>query len=280
MPARELRVLKGASPWLPQRVRSPRLDLVVRTVNTQGGESHYASRLLAIARNISREWTTAGLIAMQEVKQTDDCPVPPERDHGAPCFARILEQEYRRPIGWGFYDSLGVLVGQPWEIVGAVEHWKLGKDSWSKLGKRATRYLIEVRVIHQVNRRMVRFYTAHLSHDRRDHPHEQEDQRNHQIDKLRSIVTDPRRANPGELPPIIAGDFNFTIDGEVPEPSSFDRMNADFEVVHSTGKDHIWVGRATSFPQTEGSFAPFGGRVTDLTGLSDHASPSVGFTIK
>src|SRR5436309_8404178 len=107
-----VRLQRGASPWLPQRVtpKEQRVDLVIRAVNTEAGSNFlwkkvgpfwvpipdYALRLRALAKAFNQDWPRSiGLIGMQQIKENmKDCPVPPESDDGTHCFARILESEY------------------------------------------------------------------------------------------------------------------------------------------------------------------------------------------
>lgn len=162
---------------------------------------------------------------------------------------------------------------------------------------RSTRYLLCTRLRHRTDGWLLRFYTTHLSHGQ-----DQISQRKDQIKKLREIVKGV--SIEGELPPIVVGDFNLTHDSN---PNQFDRMNEDFWRANAEGLacadrmpayggiDHIWVGRASSFPQAKAKLTVVryhteaNGQGLDLKSnhtvdgyvgpLTDHYSPGISFRI-
>src|SRR5258706_16091570 len=71
-------------------------DLMVRTVNTLGGDPYYPKRILGIAREFHQDWfMSIGLIGMQEAgKKMDRCPVEGEVGDASRCFGAIMRESY------------------------------------------------------------------------------------------------------------------------------------------------------------------------------------------
>jgi len=292
------RDMASKSCWLEEPTLD-NVDLVIRTVNTKQGGSYYAKRLYGIGQEFFNDWPyQVGIIGMQEVKQEmDACPVGEKEVHGARCFAQILGNLYGENCTYARHKPLGTVVGSDWEISIEPIAYELGKDSWNKFGNRSTRYLLYTLLRHRTEGWMLRFYTTHLSHGQ-----DQKGQRRDQIKKLRKIVKEV--SIEGELTPVVVGDFNFSQDSN---PNQFDRMNEDFWLANSKGLpcadgmpanggiDHIWVGRASSFPQAKAKLTVVryhteaSGYGIDLQSshsvdgyvgpLSDHDSPGISFRI-
>jgi endonuclease/exonuclease/phosphatase family metal-dependent hydrolase len=113
--------------------------------------------------------------------------------------------------------------------------------------------------------RRLRFYATHLSHGK------QEKQRLAQTRRLIELVR--QRARAGELPPLLAGDFNAWAGSE-----AWRLLEEHFTWLHADGVDAIWAGRAASFPGARGVYAIEAAAVTPLVadGLCDaHDSPRV-----
>lgn len=155
-----------------------------------------------------------------------------------------------------------MVAGADWDRV-SESRWELGKDGWRKWPKRSTRYLFEVKLIHVATRRGVRFYTTHLSHG-----DDQSGQRVEQIAKLLKIVRE--RARPGELPPIVVGDFN-----RLPTSRIGQMMDEHFALAHNSNYDQIWIGRKRTFIGARGNLVPIAVSIVELepSGLSDHNAP-------
>jgi hypothetical protein len=239
-----------------------------------------------------------------------DCPFPPAHANGPDCFARILEHEYldlgskaRTESALGGYlaprtqlsiiTDNGIAVGWPWRILN-THAWHIGQDKMWGDGipivgpflAGSTRSLQETELVHVTRGWRLRFFNTHTSHDTGDGWNEVDnsDQRKSQIEKIREIVSTHVAA--GELPPIVVGDFNCKKDD--PENT----MSQDFDFACDDGdREHIWVGRHASFPQTMGSYTTLwtttvfsGGHEFDgidlptLTG--SHNSPGAGFKVE
>lgn len=294
---------KGVSPWLPQRgTQHARVDLVIRTVNLLGGGSRrgknagpYGLRVQGIAEELARHWPrSVGLISIQEAEGMICRPIPSHipggpylPDHAVPCLSHFLKMEYGVTISSAWHDGLGILVG-PGLAYGDAVWWDIGKESYGKMTWRGrkSRYLLEIKVTHPIEGWTLRFYCTHLSHPNPENT--QTKQRKEQIDNLSEIIRD--RVGRGELPPIVAGDFNFRPGPHIDE---YVKMSEDFRLANEEfdySPDHIWIGRSTSFPQTRGSYTAVRHQTIDLTReytidglrlgeLSDHDCPGMGFKI-
>jgi endonuclease/exonuclease/phosphatase family metal-dependent hydrolase len=292
--------------WLQGRCYlSPQdIGLVARSVNTKGSDAHYPLRLSGIATAFHDDWPNhVGIIGMQEVRASmDRCPVGSGNINGAACFARVLASQFGEAateVHYSAAPNLGIVVGGEWQIISSTS-WKLGTDRDKYGPNPSERSLLEALVQHKTQPWRFRFYSTHLSHHA-----DQIEQRQSQIDKLRQLIKG--RPRDKELPPIVVGDFNFI---PVEEPSSYDKMNADFHLVNEAalgcddrgrpiqaGIDQIWVGRYTSFLRDR-DFEPVRyhtvlstwGNGLDLTTprvvgdyngrLTDHNSPGFSFRIE
>lgn len=249
------------------------LKLVIRTYNTKRvwpGHSSYPIRLQGVAKKFFDDWNQQiGLIGMQEVREDmTDCPYQPANDHGTDCFDRIMTNTFNQSASHKKYKSIGIVVGDNWEIL-SRETLHLGRDAFKYGLMRSHRRLLGVKVRHRSEGWKFRFYTTHLSHA------DQEDQRKDQINKIIDHVTSKDLQN--ELPPIIAGDFNFYPSDE---HSSYNLMNKFFQLIFYHRPDHIWMGRSNKFPGTRGQDIIYSsGRKVGLNGLSDHDSPRATFRV-
>ncbi len=237
----------------PDKIKPSDIDIVVRTINTHHNAPDYPARLLGIAQRLKNDWPyTVGIIGMQEVKgKIDNCPASPGVYNGAECFALILSKVFDVEVdsAYSVPDHVGIVAGAPWKIIES-NYWNVGTIF-------ERRYLLETILVHKYKGWKLRFYTVHLSSQKR-HRFD----RLRQIKKVINIVTE--RANPGELPPIVAGDFNARriFDGTMPEPSVLEMEKyfwrpVDKAIVcgkHETGRDIIYIGKKSVFKNSIGDY--------------------------
>jgi endonuclease/exonuclease/phosphatase family metal-dependent hydrolase len=223
----------------------------VRSVNTHGDAGNYSVRLRAIADEFAADSQNfVGLIAMQEVKEDmENCHVnrgwedPPA--HGSWCLALLLEERHMPEIVYHAYRSrLGIVVGKPWRWL-ETNYWTIGSDASFLDPFLDYRHLLEVRVENTITGHQLRFYSTHLSHDTKADDDtvttSRVVNRAEQVSEIREIIRG--RASPGELPPVIAGDFNFGPDDGVNEAAMMD----DFENRYQSRVDIIWTGKPEVF---------------------------------
>jgi endonuclease/exonuclease/phosphatase family metal-dependent hydrolase len=259
--------------------RDEGLTFSVRTVNTWSRGPDYAARLARIAAKLYADTPGApGLIALQEVARPLRWPW--SRD-GATLLARSLEALHGAPLAHCRAGDLGIVAGAEWRLV-AQRSWLLGRDAW--LHDPGTipyrRYLLEAEL--EVPRpegqglrdsatgRRVRFYNTHLSHG------SQEEQRLRQTRRLIEVVRG--RATPGELPPLLAGDFNAGPGSEV-----WGLLEEHFALLHADRVDAVWAGRGSSYPHARGAYTVEATAVVPLIaeGLCDaHDAPRVTLLIQ
>ncbi len=270
----------------------PDVDLVVRTINTHYNAPGYPLRLLGIARKFRQAWPhTVGVIGMQEVRGVmDNCPDGTGGSNGAGCFASILSRIFNVEVdsAYSVPNHVGIVAGRPWRITGS-DHWNVG----SLFEKR---YLLETRLIHTQKRWRLKFYTVHLS-----------SQKKHVLERLKQVRNVIRivrgRATPGELPPVVVGDFNAgRTYGVDPEPSVLEMEKYFWRPIdeavgrgtHGTGIDIVYIGRKSAFRKSKGeyvvvrsdnvSFSGIPVRVDGFPGvfdeLTDHDSQGFGLRIK
>jgi hypothetical protein len=120
------------------------------------------------------------------------------------------------PAAWGWQTgtenwdtNVGIVVGGEWKIVGSPTHWKLkGVHDYCE----GVRQMVEVRLEHRTKGYRLRFYDVHLSSGNGGanplNPCEPSASTRREY-QVKDIVEKVRgRAEPGELPPIVVGDFN------------------------------------------------------------------------
>jgi endonuclease/exonuclease/phosphatase family metal-dependent hydrolase len=255
------------------------LTFSVRNVNTWSRGPDYACRLARIAAKLHADAPDApGLIALQEVARPLRWPWT--RD-GATLLARSLEALYGSRLARCRAGDVGIVAGPEWRLV-AHRSWLLGRDAW--LHDPGTipyrRYLLEAAfealrpegrgLRDSATGRRLRFYDTHLSHGR------QEEQRVEQIRRLIEVVLS--RATPGELPPLLAGDFNAGPGSEV-----WRLLEQHFTLLHADRVDAIWAGRPASFPHAAGAYVVAATAVVPLIaeGLCDaHDAPRVALAVE
>jgi hypothetical protein len=249
--------------------------IIVRTINVHHSAADYPLRIRGIAEKFYHDYPhQIGLIGIQELKRRKmtDCIAGGSYDNGARCLAAELARLYGQKAGArisGRYwlqqnaGGLGVIADDNWRIMGQ-KTWSLGYD----------RFLMEVFLEHRTEGYRLRFYNTHLSIYGRVKWYEKllygyesgkdkgQKRRSRQVSKIIEIVKD--RAKPGELPPIIAGDFNAGQDFVTGETEvsvrkmeeHFHRQIDSFRDYCSdyTVTDHIYIGRKETFTLSRGSF--------------------------
>ncbi len=258
------------------RFKPTDIDLLVRTINTHHNAPDYHVRLLGIAQKFKKDWPyTVGIIGLQEVKgEIDNCPVSPGVYNGAECFALILSKVFDAEVdsAYSVPDHVGIVAGAPWRII-ETNYWNVGTIF-------ERRYLLETTLVHSYRGWRLRFYTVHLSSQDR-----------HMFDRLRQIKKVIKivmeRAEPGELPPIVVGDFNAgrSFDGNIPEPSVLEMEKyfwrpADKSVIcgnHETGRDIVYIGRKSVFKYSMGNYILIRTNNVRFSGITDKVDGFPGF---
>jgi endonuclease/exonuclease/phosphatase family metal-dependent hydrolase len=242
----------------------PEVSITVRTLNTWIRGPAYARRLSLISGKLRGvDPDSFGLIGLQEVARPIRWPWSKD---GGTLFAAALSARFGERVSARRAGEVGIIAGGEWELLGH-RSWRLGMDDWRKnlWSIPYCRYLLEAELRHVAQGHRLRFYSTHLSHG------DQEKQRRDQIRRLIALVL--QRARPGELPPLLAGDFNAT-----PGSVVYTLLEEHFALSHADTVDAIWAGRASSFPQAVGNYAVGATSVLDLIseGLCDaHNSPAV-----
>ncbi len=250
-------------------------DLIIRTINVHHGAVDYPLRLHGIAQELYRDYPgQIGLIGIQELARgrMTDCLRGKFYDNGAKCLAAELTLLYGQKAETGIpekdwwkniQEGLGVVVDDNWRIID-TKSWSLGSN----------RTLLEVFLEHKTKGYKLRFYDTHFSSNvdvkwyqklwygyssPRD---EGEKRRSEQASRLIRIVME--RAKPGELPPVVVGDFNAGrnfVNGSA--EASVKKMEEHFwrpldnfsnSCTGYTVRDLIYIGKKESFPDSRGRF--------------------------
>jgi len=286
--------------------------LIIRTINLHHSAADYALRIRGIAEKFYHDYPhQIGLIGIQELKKRKmtDCMAGEYYDNGASCLAAELALLYGRKAHaiiserYGLQQNaggLGVIADDKWKIIG-TKTWSIGDN----------RFLMEVFLKHKKEGYRLRLYNTHLSIYGRVKWYEKilygfrsgkdKGQKKRSIQACKIIEIVRNRARPGELPPVIAGDFNAGLDFVTGETESsvrkfeehFQRQIDGFCDYCSdyTVTDHIYIGRKKTFPMSRGSFKPLkwhriymdkrtvfvdGKRIDELT---DHNAEGFSFNI-
>jgi len=199
---------------------APEINLMVRTINLARHLPYRQMRLRGIAQQFYKDWPhQIGLIGVTDPgREIDNCLSLPSgtKTYSTQCFASELARLFTiesPPFNGvksdqateGENDSkgadVGVVVGAEWTVIGR-DTWQLGYNCYCPAVRRANwaRKMIEVVLEHKVTKDILRFYTLYFyaGDDARI--------RTLQAKKATNIIHD--RAQPGELPPIVVGDFN------------------------------------------------------------------------
>jgi endonuclease/exonuclease/phosphatase family metal-dependent hydrolase len=287
-------------------------DLVIRTINVHHGAAAYPLRLHGIAQELYRDYPAQiGLIGIQELAKgkMTDCLRGGFYDNGAGCLAseftflygqkaeaRIPEKNWWEDIR----EGLGIIADDNWKIID-TKSWSLGND----------RTLMEVFLEHKTKGYKLRFYNTHFSsnvgvkwyqkllYGYKSSRDEGEKRRIVQARKLIRIVME--RAKPGELPPVVVGDFNAGrnfVRGKA--EASVRKMEKHFwqpldnfssSCTGYTVRDLIYIGKKESFPYSRGRFQlvrwhrvlmhrkPVVVNGTRLDELTDHNAEGFSFNI-
>ena len=285
---------------------------IVRTINLHHSAADYPLRIRGIAQEFYRNYPHhIGLISIQELKKRKmtDCLSGESFDNGATCLAAELALLYGQKADVRISDrhwlqlnagGLGVIADDNWKIIG-TKTWSIGDD----------RFLMEVFLEHKTEGYRLRFYNTHLSmygsvkwyekilYGYTSGKDKGQKKRSMQVSKIIEIVRD--RAKPGELSPIVAGDFNAGqnfVTGET--EASVRMMEAHFQrqidgfreyCSDYTVTDNIYIGKKETFPESKGYFQLLkwhriymdkkpvlvdGKRINELT---DHNAEGFSFTI-
>jgi len=286
--------------------------LLVRTINLHHSAADYPLRIRGIAQEFYHNYPhQIGLISIQELKKRkmSDCLCGESFDNGAKCLAAELALRYGQKAHARISEryrlqenagGLGVIADDNWKIMG-TKTWSIGDD----------RFLMEVFLEHKTEGYRLRFYNAHLSiygsvkwyekilYGYTSGKDKGQKRRSIQVSKIIEIVRD--RAKPGELPPIVAGDFNAGqnfVTGETEVSvrmmeAHFQRQIDGFREYCSdyTVTDNIYIGKKETFPESKGYFQLLkwhriymdkkpvlvgGKRIDELT---DHNAEGFSFTI-
>ena len=250
-------------------------DLIIRTINVHHGAADYLLRLRGIAQELHRDYPDQiGLIGIQELARgrMTDCLRGELYDNGAKCLAAELtflygqkaEARISKKDWWkNIQEGLGVIVDDNWKIID-TKSWSIGNN----------RALLEVFLEHKTKGCKLRFYNTHFSsnvdvkwyqklwYGHKSSRDEGEKRRSAQASKVIRIVTE--RAKPGELPPVVVGDFNAGrnfVTGRA--EASVQKMEEHFwqpldnfsnSCTGYTVRDLIYIGKKESFPDSRGRF--------------------------
>ena len=252
------------------------VDLLIRTVNVLGEHPCLTKRLLGITRLFHQEFPQAvGVIGMQEMREVENCENDAHPASGAQCLASIIKKVYGVDSTYSsVYGKNGIVAGDPWRIVES-NFWELGTKWWN-LGSLlrcrrnawpSYRYLLETKLVHIEKGWTLRFYCTHLTRA-------SECEREEQARKITAIIR--KRAEPGELPPVIVGDFNagrYLGTSVQPEESVVEMEKYFYRPTDQacgqtyTGIDLIYVGKKTAFPDSRGHFVSIRTHPVYLLGL-------------
>ena len=269
----------GKPCWLikPVMVNLERdVDLLIRTVNVLGEHPCLTKRLLGIARLFQQEFPQAvGVIGMQEMREIDDCRNAGHTAGSGQCVVSIIKNVYGVD---STYSSVrgknGILAGDPWRIVES-RFWELGTKWWNigsllrcrKNAWPSYRYLLEAKLVHIEKGWTLRFYCTHLTRA-------SECERLEQAKKITAIIR--KRAEPGELPPVMVGDFNagrHLGTSVQPEESVLELENYFYRPTDRacdqtyTGIDLIYIGKKSAFPSSRGQYVPIRANPVYFLGL-------------
>lgn len=288
------RPLNAPDAWLYPREEDAQwevenADLMVRTINVYGpGPGNcLGKRLSRIAGLIHHVYPSkAGLIGVQELFQTSDCD-------GAAYFAEELRKKYKSPIAWDYNEKTNAIFHD--------DEWVTISRDYKELGHRlSNRFVLENVLQHKTKGWKLRFYTTHISWVEKNTTKQI-------VDLVKWVVG---RALPGELPPIVTGDFNDggrNLKGGTPSagvlemekhfwrPMDLGWTTGRVEGLSDTGIDVIYIGKKTSFPRSYYSYVPIAThnlwfstefkdtdthpRITELY-LTDHHSRAVTLEVK
>jgi hypothetical protein len=274
---------------------SPQAVFAVRTINFWQTAPHYPMRIHGLASVVhADDPQSPGLIGIQEVKaELGRCyAVEPglwaraSDRSGQRCFAAELSTLFGESVDGHFRNKpiddygVGAVAGDEWWIL-ARESWRIG--TWGFGNNNMLKFgdyrhpLVELALEHKETGRRLRFYSAYFVPGRNN-----EHLRLPQAQALVEIVRS--RATPGELPPIVVGDFNAerTYSGDGGAPPNVQLLEEHFWRpidVHqrrtgglsASGIDLVYIGRKASFPESQGYFDVLDGNYwISAEGNSDH----------
>ena len=251
------------------------VDLIVRSINLHHSAADFPLRLRGIAHEFHHDYPhQIGLIGMQELERgtMNNCLRGKSYNNGAKCLAAELISLYGQKAEARIFEKnwlqqhaevSGIIVDDNWKII-ENKSWSIGYN----------RILLEVFLEHKTKGYRLRFYNTHFSSNTNVKWFEKiwygynstkdkgQERRSRQASKVFEIVRE--RAKPGELPPIVVGDFNsgrnfVTGEAEVSVRKmeehfwrpidNFRKFCSDYTVI-----DNIYIGKKESFPDSQGYF--------------------------
>lgn len=243
-----------------------------RTVNLIGDNwPQFPKRLQGIADAFyDQHPQNIWVIGMQEVKESmNSCPIAPTSTSGGKCLARVLGSRFDRSADSREYITLGIASDANWKIVeGSREAYYLGRDPvlWECCTNWSKRRLLGVKLRHVDRDLHFWFFTTHLSHGE-DHS----DHRRKQVEAILNRIRQVEANDPGNLPPVIVGDFNFNSNSD-----NYALMGEYFDLRAYSGVDCIWIGLPHKFSKKTRGFSSVARGVVDLND-NDKYDAAVGF---
>lgn len=161
------------------------------------------------------------------------------KPNAAKCFAGLLADRYKRPV---HSASRSIVFGNDWKLIlGATMRIGPGRVAREAWGTNYDRDLDEALLVHRTSGMKVRLYNTHFWPG----GNEKKWVRKAQANDLVKLVR--QRAQYGELPPILVGDFNYTSSEE-----SERIIGRIFSVAARDSIDVVYVGRPTTFTKAHG----------------------------
>jgi hypothetical protein len=247
----------------------PQPDFQVRSLNAHGETKDEKARMRGLARDIRQESPSSfGIVGGQEMPYVD-------------ILADELRNTYGSAVGTDFtaHDDNAILFNDEWESLGGTTHCL---EVYFGFCGGNNRWVIEEVLKNKQTGWILRFYSTHLTNT-------SESVRADEASRLVSWIK--KRAQPGELPPIVVGDFNqggFSEKAVQTMKASFDRP-MERKKEGDDNVDAIYLGKKSVFQKSTGVYFPlrthtlfFAGHPTSVDGypefcdeLTDHPSPAI-----
>lgn len=243
-------------------VRHEDIHLVVRTYNICESDSaenkdmppEYEKRIPQAVETFAKDWPhQLGFTFLQEAADrigsgTMKVPLPSY-------VANLFSRHYPVAARAANTNELGIIRNEgEWGGDGEFEKlWELGSRTVISFQDAPffsrQSYVMKIRLFHKKYNWAISLYNAHLA------PGEgRVEVRTRQITRMLSIIQ--QNTISGELPPIVAGDFNFRPE----ERANYDLMNARFDLAneaglgsmpdgqpHNVGINHIWIAKPGAY---------------------------------
>ena len=184
-----------------------------------------------------------GLIGLQEVKGSmKNChalALRNKKPNGAKCFAGLLTDQFERPV---HSTNRAIVFGNEWKLLSRktmrIGPGRVGREFW---GTNYDRDLYEALLQHKASGLKVRFYDTHFW------PGKEKKKWVRKVQAKDLVKLVKKRAQYGELPPILVGDFNYTANED-----SERIINQYFKVAARESIDVVYVGRPSIFTKAHG----------------------------